>query len=50
MIYFSAVTITTLGFGDIVPITAHARTSVIEAISGVILIGLFLNALARDRG
>jgi hypothetical protein len=48
MIYFSAVTITTLGFGDIVPVTTAARWLVMaEAVSGVVLIGLFLNSLAR---
>jgi Ion channel len=48
MWYFSATTVTTLGFGDITPVTSPARTIVgLEAISGVVLIGLFLNALAR---
>jgi hypothetical protein len=47
MLYLSAVVITTLGFGDIVPITAEARACVaIEAVLGVVLAGLFLNALA----
>jgi hypothetical protein len=46
---FILMTITTLGFGDIVPITTKARRLVtIEAISGVVLIGLFLNSLSRD--
>jgi hypothetical protein len=50
MVYFSAVTITTLGYGDIVPITHGARSLVTaEAIVGVILIGLFLNAIAKSR-
>ncbi len=48
MIYFSAVTITTLGFGDIVPVTPMARWMVTaEAVSGVVLVGLFLNSLTR---
>jgi Ion channel len=48
MMYLSAVTITTLGFGDIVPVTPEARWWVTaEAVTGVILIGLFLNAVAR---
>ena len=48
MWYFSTITITTLGFGDITPVTSPARTLVgLEAISGVVLIGLFLNALTR---
>lgn len=47
MVYFSATTITTVGFGDIVPLTATARALVaIEAIAGWVLAGLFLNSLA----
>lgn len=47
MIYLSAVVITTLGLGDIVPITWQARTLVAsEAIGGIVLAGFFLNALA----
>lgn len=49
MFYFSAVTITTLGYGDIVPISDHARMLVAtESILGIILIGLFFNALTRQ--
>jgi hypothetical protein len=48
MCYFSVTTITTLGFGDITPVTSMARIMVgIEAIAGVILVGLFLNAIAQ---
>jgi Ion channel len=48
MAYLSVVIITTLGFGDITPLTETARTLVaLEAIIGVVVIGLFLNALAR---
>lgn len=48
MCYFSATTITTLGYGDITPITSTARVFVaIEAILGVVIVGLFLNAVAR---
>ncbi len=47
MFYLSAVTITTVGFGDIVPLTPAARVAVTtEAIVGIVLIGLFLNSLA----
>jgi hypothetical protein len=47
MMYFSVTTITTLGFGDIVPLTGVARALVaLEAILGIVLIGMFLNALA----
>jgi hypothetical protein len=48
MFYLSATTITTLGFGDITPVTTKARMFVTgEAVFGVIFVGLFLNALAR---
>jgi hypothetical protein len=50
MMYFSATTITTLGLGDIQPVSATARNLVtFEAIAGVVLIGLFLNAIAKGR-
>jgi hypothetical protein len=49
MFYFSAVTITTLGYGDIVPITTAARLLVAaEAILGIVLIGLFINSLFKE--
>lgn len=45
--YFSTVTITTLGFGDISAISQLAQFFVIiEAIFGVLSIGLFLNSLS----
>jgi hypothetical protein len=47
MTYFSATTITTVGFGDIVPLTATARVlTAVEAIAGWVLAGFFLNSLA----
>lgn len=47
MFYFSAVTITTVGYGDIVPLTTRTRLLVAgEAILGVVIIGLFLNSVA----
>ncbi len=47
MLYMSAVTITTLGFGDVVPVTGRARFwTAIEAVFGIVLIGLFLNSVA----
>jgi hypothetical protein len=50
MLYFSVVTVTTLGFGDITPITTPSRVAVAcEAFLGVVLIGLFLNAVGRKR-
>ena len=49
MLYFSAVTITTLGFGDIVPVTGMSRFTVgIEATWGIFVVGLFLNSLAYE--
>ena len=45
MFYFSCVCITTLGFGDIVPVSLTARMLIaIESILGIILIGYFLYA------
>jgi hypothetical protein len=39
-----------VGYGDIVPLTACARSLVaIEAVAGVVLIGLFINSLFQDR-
>lgn len=50
LLYFSAVTQTTLGFGDIVPISDRTRLVVgIQSVLGIILIGLFLNSLAGAR-
>lgn len=49
-LYFSTVTITTLGYGDISPISSLAQIIIIiESISGIILIGLFLNSLAEKK-
>lgn len=47
MVYFSTMTITTVGYGDIVPLSTAMRTSAaFEAIAGILTIGLFLNSLA----
>jgi hypothetical protein len=47
MCYLSAEVITTLGLGEIVPITPPARALVAaEAVLGIVFAGLFLNALA----
>ena len=46
-LYFSFTTITTLGYGDIVPANQATRFLVIVlAFSGILLTGLFLNSLA----
>ena len=51
MLYFSATTITTVGFGDIVPLSGLARLLTgLEAVSGWVLAGLFLNAVAWRAG
>lgn len=48
MLYFSAITITTVGYGDIIPLTAIARMLVaVEAVMGWTLAGLFLNGIAQ---
>lgn len=48
-LYFSIVSITTLGFGEIYPITTCSRIFVsLESILGIICIGLFLNSLSSE--
>ena len=43
MLYFSFVTLTTLGYGDITPVTAQARSvAIIEAIFGVLFMAVVL--------
>ena len=50
-LYFSIVTITTLGYGDITPLDpAGQLVTASESLFGVISIGLFLNAIASARG
>lgn len=49
-LYFSIVTITTLGFGDVVPSDGTGRLLVcLEAIIGVIIVGMFLNAISAEQ-
>lgn len=49
-LYLSGVTITTLGYGDIVPLTEAARLLVaLEAVLGIVVIGAFLGTLYRGR-
>jgi hypothetical protein len=46
--YFSVVTITTLGYGEITPANDLARViTALEALSGIFVIGLFLNSVAH---
>ncbi|HDZ31603.1 MAG TPA: two pore domain potassium channel family protein [Pseudoalteromonas sp.] len=46
-IYFSVVSITTLGYGDVLPNSSWAQIAAAsESLLGIILIGLFLNALS----
>lgn len=48
--YFSAITVTTTGFGDITPSNSFTRGLVmVESIVGVIMAGLFLNSLNYHR-
>lgn len=50
-LYLSAVTITTLGYGDIVPTGSTARALVAtESVLGIVVIGAFLGALQARRG
>jgi hypothetical protein len=47
MLYFSSTTLTTLGLGDITPVSSEARLWVwLEAVAGLVVIGLFLASLA----
>lgn len=49
-LYFSAITITTLGYGDIVPLNEAAAVLVgMESVLGVVIAGLFLNQIAYNR-
>ncbi len=51
MFYLSGVTITTLGHGDIMPVSSEARLIVtLQALLGVLVIGMFLNAVASKKG
>ena len=59
-LYFSAITITTVGYGDILPNSSYVRSLVmIEALAGTVVIGAFISSLflkprvpspANDRG
>lgn len=50
MLYLSTVTITTVGYGDIVPLSGLARFLVgLEATLGIVLLGLFISSLTVQR-
>jgi len=50
MLYFSATTITTVGYGDVVPLSGIARfLAALEATVGVVLLGLFVVSLGAAR-
>lgn len=50
-LYFSVITITTLGYGDITPIGFISQIlAASESILGITLIGLFLNSLSHQHG
>lgn len=50
MLYLSMVTITTLGFGDIVPLTGITRMLIgLESTIGVVILGWFVNMAIRDK-
>lgn len=50
MVYLSAVTITSVGYGDIVPMSSMARFLCgLEAVLGWVIAGFFLNAIAQRR-
>ena len=46
-IYFSIVTFTTLGYGDVLPKAGFRLLAATEALFGLIIVGLFLFALSR---
>lgn len=47
-LYFSTITITTVGYGDVSPVSIAAQAAVtLEPIFGLFLIGFFLNSLAQ---
>lgn len=48
LVYFSYITLTTLGYGEIIPVSAKARSlAIIEAIAGVMYIAIIISRLVR---
>jgi hypothetical protein len=51
LMYFSFVTLATLGYGDITPVTKVARTMAeVEAVAGTLYIAIFMARLVSLRG
>lgn len=48
-LYFSTTTFTTLGYGDISPVGHFRYVAMTEALTGLILIGLFVYGMTRSR-
>ena len=49
LLYFSFVTLTTLGYGDIVPQTPTARsTAILESLMGVVFLATFISTLVAE--
>jgi voltage-gated potassium channel Kch len=46
-LYFSVVTFTTLGYGDLIPAKQFRLLAASEALVGLLLVGLFLFTLSR---
>ena len=49
--YFSYVTLTTLGYGDVAPVSLHARSwAILEAVGGVLFVGALVARIAGALG
>jgi len=46
-LYFSIVTFTTLGYGDVIPVKQYRLVAASEAVCGLLLFGMFLFCLSR---
>lgn len=51
LLYFSFVTLTTLGYGDVVPVSSQARSlAIVEAVTGVLYIAILIARLVGLHG